>query len=163
MKTEKQGFIFLYEWIPKLKAIGGNPDSKITAILETLATIDQTGKAPALTVDLNELEKLTVDDMKSVVAGNREKYIERCEVNRQNALKGGRKPKETERNRTVANATERKAKETELNPKKPDKDIDKDKDKDKDLYISPSFKTKFHNFNERDNTAIIDKLERGNY
>ena len=150
MKTEKQGFIVLYEWLPILKAIGGNPDSKVVAILEALATVDQTGDLPTIDADLNELERLNVDGFVKTVAENRAKYIERCEINRQNALKGGRKPNGSEKNRTVAKGSKR-------NPEKPDKD--KDIDIDKDLYIKKPKNSKIHNFDERDNTEVFKMIE----
>ena len=71
--------------------------------------------------------------IKSQLDRDHEKYAEKCVINRENGLKGGRPKKETERFFEKPSETEEKR----TKAKKPDKDKDKDKDKEYNPPISP--------------------------
>ena len=151
----KKATIFYGDWLKGLRKM---PREKAGVVLLELLEYGTTGKPP-------ELDDLAQEVVFELCAGDidrdNEKFIAKCEQNRENGKKGGapkgnqnaRKDKE-ENNPKQPKTTERLKKQ----PKQPEKE--KEKEKEKDLYIAPSYKTKFHNFNERDNSAIIEKLEK---
>ncbi len=79
--------------------------------------------------DFNESPALAMafDILSMAIDRDKEKYIRRCEVNRENGYKGGRPKK----NQLDIEETE-KSERLFSKPKKADKDRDRDKDRDKD-------------------------------
>lgn len=77
-------------------------------------------KSPALA--------MAFDILSMAIDRDKERYVKRCEVNRENGRKGGRPKK----NQTDIEETE-KNERLDLKPKKADKDRDKDRDRDKEM------------------------------
>lgn len=71
---------------------------------------------------------MAFDILSMAIDRDKERYVKRCEANRENGRKGGRPKK----NQTDIEETE-KTERLDLKPKKADKDKDKDKDMDKDM------------------------------
>lgn len=70
---------------------------------------------------------MAFDILSMAIDRDKERYVKRCEANRENGRKGGRPKK----NQTDIEETE-KTERLDLKPKKADKDMDKERDKDMD-------------------------------
>lgn len=83
----------------------------------------------AIKPDFDESPALAMafDILSMAIDRDNERYVQRCEANRENGRKGGR-PKKNRTDKAETEETERLF----LKPKKADKDRDMDKDKDKD-------------------------------
>lgn len=83
----------------------------------------------AIKPDFDESPALAMafDILSMAIDRDKERYVKRCEANRENGRKGGRPKK----NQTDIEETE-KTERLDLKPKKADKDKERDKDRDKD-------------------------------
>ena len=115
--SNKTAMLFSYEWVPLLEAMRSETAVKI---IFALITLDQTGEIPEIEFD-SPLESAVFNIMAETVIANNKAYAEKCEVNRQNAKKGGA-PKGNQNAAKQPKTTERLKKQ----PKQPDNDNDYD-------------------------------------
>ena len=111
--SNKTAMLFSYEWVPLLEAMRSETAVKI---IFALITLDQTGEIPEIEFD-SPLESAVFNIMAETVIANNKAYAEKCEVNRQNAKKGGA-PKGNQNAAKQPKTTERLKKQ----PKQPDND-----------------------------------------
>ena len=139
--AEKNTVVFYHSW---LKAFRKLPRDKAGDLVVALLEYSESGKKP----DFEDLAlSIPFEMFAETIDRDNEKYKQKCERNKKNIHKRWNKE-----NTTVYDRIKSNTKNTHN---------DNDNDNDNDIYIPPSHKTKFHNFYERDNTAIIEKLERG--
>lgn len=115
--SNKTAMLFSYEWVPLLEAM---KSETAVRIIFALITLDQTGEAPEIEFD-SPLEAAVFNIMAETVIANNKAYAEKCEINRQNAKKGGA-PKGNQNAAKQPKTTERLKKQ----PKQPDNDNDND-------------------------------------
>jgi hypothetical protein len=116
MKKKKSVLLYLDNYTPAMKGLSYEQKGMLFD-----AIISYAGGIAEVPVDLGMLS-LALDPIKAAIDRDNEKYIQVCERNQKNGLKGG-KPKQTQTNPEEPSGLI-------TNPDKPDKDNDKDKDTD---------------------------------
>ena len=138
--AEKNTALFYTSWLGSIKQLNKAQQGELFVALLEYA---ESGEKPVF----NELAlSVLFTEYSQTIDRDKAKYKERCEKNKANITKRWAKE-----NTTVYDCKKSYTKNT---------DNDNDNDNDNDLYIAPSYKTRFHNFNERDNSAVIEELEK---
>lgn len=128
--NKKKSFVIYIDYRQHLDLL---TDKERGRLLTALFDYAESKKIP----DLSGAAMMAFSFIKAQMDRDEAKYIERCRINRENGLKGGRppKPKTTENNPEETEDNPEKAKITERfleKPKKPDTDTDNDNDTDND-------------------------------
>ena len=128
--NKKKSFVIYIDYRQHLDLL---TDKERGRLLTALFDYAESKKIP----DLSGAAMMAFSFIKAQMDRDEAKYIERCRINRENGLKGGRppKPRTTENNPEETEDNPEKAKITERflgKPKKPDTDTDTDNDNDTD-------------------------------
>ena len=136
--AEKKSTQIYHDWIPTFEMIGNRDKATGFDLIISLLRHGASGEGLNIAEpsEASFTAEVIFENFAKIIDRDIERYKEVCERNRENAYK---------RHRPQATASDG----TKSYAKSADKD--KDKDKDKDIYITSkkSFKTKFHNFDER--------------
>ena len=82
----KDSFIVRHQWIESLMGI---PDREFKEMIVAMHKFSKTGENPSF----SGFKKIAWETFHIELKNDMEKYIERCEKNRENGKMGGRKPK----------------------------------------------------------------------
>ena len=141
--AEKKSTVIYHDWIQTFAMIGGK--DKATGFDLIMSLLRHGAYGDGLVIEQHSDAEFTAEvifeNFAKIIDRDIEAYKMICEKNSANGKKGGA-PKGNQNARKTTETTERLKKQ----PKQADKDKDKDKDKD---ISKKSYKTKFHNFDER--------------
>lgn len=118
--SEKKSFILYNDWF---EVISDLSDESLGVLFRAVYCYHTGESLPAMSPEV----KMAFSFMKSTFERDKESYMQRCKVNKENGKKGGR-PKRENSKSIKTEKTERLNKE----PKKPDNDNDSDNDSDND-------------------------------
>ena len=137
--AEKKSTQIYHDWIPTFEMIGNRDKATGFDLIISLLRHGASGEGLNIAEpsEASFTAEVIFENFAKIIDRDIERYKEKCEKNRENVKK--------RYSQSNTNVNERNSSYTKSTDK------DKDKDKDKDIYIASkkSFKTKFHNFDER--------------